>query len=295
MLFQSSNVYAQDDDYFEVYLDFRHRGIINSVVISYYDGERFFLPIVELFNLFQIEANVDGLIISGRYSIEQTPYSIDLSRPSISFDGQTYDLTSDQFYITELDYHFPPEILSEIFDLDFSVDINNLSLRLETNKEIPLIAKTLREQKRRIADDNRIQTTYYPLEYGREFKFFDGGFMDYSLSSNIQSDITTFNYSSSVGLQLAGGDLQGNVFGNLSSDVSALETNNLRWRTIVRDTPWISNITLGQSTMDGVFMNRYTGIRFTNEPVEPRRLFDEFEIQGTTFPQSEIELYLGLK
>lgn len=292
-LIQSTNSFAQDDDYFEVYLDFRHRGIINSVVISYYDGDQFFLPLVELFNLFQIEANVDGLRVSGNYSIEQTPYSIDLSRPSISFGNENYELTSDQFYISELDYHFPPEIFSEIFGLNFSVDINNLSIRLETNKEIPIIAKTLRDQKRRLADSNRLETNFYPLEYGRDFKVFDGGFLDYSLSSNIQPDVTSFNYSSSIGLQLLGGDLQGNAFGNVASGVSALETNNLRWRTIIRETPWISTIAVGQSTMDGVFMNRYTGIRITNEPVEPRRFFDEFEIQGTTMPQSEIELYLN--
>lgn len=293
MQLQSTHVNAQDEDFFEVYLDFKHRGVINNVVISYYDGEQFFLPLVELFNLFQIEANVNGLVISGRYSIEQTPYSIDLSRPSISFNGKTYELTSDQYYITELDYHFPPKLFSEIFGLNFSVDINNLSLRLETNEEIPIIAKTLRDQKRRLANNNRVQTDFYPLEYDREYKIFDGGFMDYSMSSTIQPDITTFSYNSAVGLQLAGGDLQGSFFGNISSDVSALETNNLRWRTIIRNKPWISNITIGQSNMDGVLMNRYTGIRLTNDPVEPRRLFDEFEIQGTTFPQSEIELYLN--
>ncbi|HKK26274.1 MAG TPA: SPOR domain-containing protein, partial [Gracilimonas sp.] len=55
----------------------------------------------------------------------------------------------------------------------------------------------------------------------------------------------------------------------------------------------LTKLTIGQTTTDGFARNAYTGIRLSNEPIEPRRLFDEFEVQGTTIPQSEVELYLN--
>ncbi len=116
--------------------------------------------------------------------------------------------------------------------------------------------------------------------------------MDYSLAANLNNQLNTFSYSSSLGLQLLGGDLQGGLFGNVNNETTIFETNNLRWRTLLRDNNWLKSITIGQTNTDGVFMNSYTGIRLSNEPIEPRRLFDEFELQGNTIPQSEIELYL---
>lgn len=292
LLIFSSSVYAQSEDDFEVYLQFSHRGVINSYVIAYYDGEEFNLPVKELFELLHIEANVNDIVISGKFALEQTPYSIDLRRQTIVFGDQSYSITTDDYILTDLDTYLPPRYFSEIFGLDFSVDFNNLTLRLETEVEIPIIQQFLRRAKLKLANTNRRDVSYYPIGYGLERKIVDGGFLDYSVGTNLSSELSSFNYSSSLGLQLLGGDLQGSLFGNFSSESSVFESNNLRWKTLIRNNSWLSSITVGQSNTDGVFMNSYTGIRISNEPIEPRRLFDEFELQGTTIPQSEIELYL---
>ena len=85
-----AEVHAQgnDDDDFEVYLSFRHRGVINAVVISYYKNDEFFLPINDLFSVFQIESNTIGLVTSGNFGVEQTPYTIDFSKQIITFNMQ---------------------------------------------------------------------------------------------------------------------------------------------------------------------------------------------------------------
>lgn len=291
--FISQLSYAQDEDEFEVYLQFSHRGVINSFVITYYNGEKFFLPVNEIFSLLQIEAESSGLVISGKYALEQTPYTIDLTRQVILFGDESYPITNDEYIVGDLDIYLPPRIFNEIFGLEFSVDFNNLTLRLVTQKEIPVIAKSLRDQKRRVAAQNRGVQNFYPLEFGRSQKFLDGGFVDYALSANVTPNNNTLSYNTSLGLQLAGGDLQGSIFGNISKETSALESNNLRWRTLIRNNNWLSSVTAGQTVTDGVLMDRYTGIRLSNEPIEPRKLFDEFEVQGITFPQSEVELYLN--
>ncbi len=294
-LIQNKTVLAQNnnDDAFEVYLDFNHRGIINAVVITYYEDDVFFIPAQEIFNLFQIENSLDGLVLNGRFGSDQAPYTINLASNFISFDGQSYPITTDDYILTEFDFYLPPRIYSEIFGMDFSVDFSNLTLKLETEKELPIIEAAIRRQRRRIVDRNTGERTYYPLLQGRNITLLDGGFLDYSLSSNFSNNTNSFNYNSNLGLQLVGGDVQGSVFGVVSEGNQVMSTDNLRWRYQIRETPLISEVTVGQTTLDGVLTNKYTGLRITNDPIEPRRFFDEFEVQGNTFPESEVELYLN--
>lgn len=286
---------AQDerDEAIEVYLDFRHRGVINSVVISYYKNDQFYLPVSELFSLFNIDHTVNGLTIGGKFGLEQTSYRINFEANLISYGNDIIDLSKDDYILKELDSYLRADLFFDAFGLDFTIDFNNLILRLETDKELPAVEKFIRQQRRQIADGNRYQTTNFELKYGRQRPFLDGGFLDYNLTTYVNPGQTIYNWNTNVGLQFYGGDLQGNLFGSYSDNFNTFSTNNLRWQYRYRDQSWLTRLTIGQTTTSGVTSNNYTGIRLSNEPVEPRRLFDEFEIQGSTIPQSEVELFLN--
>ncbi|MGN8226830.1 hypothetical protein [Gracilimonas sp. BCB1] len=289
----NSNAQGNNNDEIEVYLEFRHRGIIGSVVISYYKNDQFYLPISEVFSLFDIDHTVNGLSLNGKFGIEQTPYHIDLRANQIKFGDKSIQLTADDYLIKEIDSYLRADIFYRAFGLDFTIDFNNLTLNLETDKELPAIEKAIRAQRRRLADDNRYQEVRYDLRYGRERPFIDGGFVDYNLSANLGSGSNVYNANTNLGIQLYGGDLQGSIFGSYSSNFSNISTDNLRWRYMYRDQPWLTKLTIGQTNTDGVARNGYTGIRISNEPIEPRRLFDEYVVQGSTIPQSEVELYMN--
>ncbi|WP_428234803.1 SPOR domain-containing protein [Gracilimonas sp.] len=289
----NSHAQGNNNDEIEVYLEFRHRGIIGSVVISYYKNDQFYLPVSELFSLFDIDHTVNGLSVNGKFGIKQTPYHIDLRANQIKFGDKIIQLTVDDYLIKEIDSYLRADIFYEAFGLDFTIDFNNLTLNLETEKELPAIERAIRAQRRRLADDNRYQEVRYDLRYGRERPFLDGGFVDYNLSANMGSGVNVYNANTNLGVQLYGGDLQGSIFGSYSSNFSNISTDNLRWRYMYRDQQWLSKITIGQTNSDGVARNSYTGIRLTNEPIEPRRLFDEYVVQGSTIPQSEVELYMN--
>ncbi len=281
------------DEDIEVYLSFRHRGVINATVISYYKDDVFYLPINEIFQLFQIQINVKDLEVSGEYSSRQLPYKVDFANQTIKLGNNEYELNGDDYLLSELDFYLRPKVYSEVFGLDFSVDFNNLSLNLETIQELPIVEKQLRNQRRVITNTNLYQTDYYDLKAKKDFDIINGGFLDYSISSFTNSSGSSANYNTAIGLQLMGGDLQGSVFGNYTNKFSTLNTDNLRWKYIVRNNPYISTISVGQSPLNGVLTNSYTGVRLTNDPIEPRRLFDEFIVQGSTFSQAEVELYLN--
>lgn len=280
-------------DEIEVYLDFRHRGVINSVIISYYKNDEFYLPVSELFSLFNIDHTVNGLVIDGRFGIEQIPYRINFQSGVIEFGDEIIEIAAEDYILREIDSYLRADIFYEAFGLDFTIDFNNLSLNLETQRELPAIQQAIRRQRRQVADQNRLQQERYPLKYDRERPFLDGGFVDYNLSANLNNNQNVYNFNTNLGLQVYGGDLQGSIFGSYSENFSNFATDNLRWRYMYRDQPWLTKLTIGQTTTDGFARNAYTGIRLSNEPIEPRRLFDEFEVQGTTIPQSEVELYLN--
>ncbi|MEX0595994.1 MAG: hypothetical protein WD512_05780, partial [Candidatus Paceibacterota bacterium] len=281
------------DDEFEVYLDFRHRGAINSVVTTYFKNDRFYLPINELFSLLQIQQNTSDLVVNGDFGIEQIPYSIDLKQQEIRFNQVKTVLDADDFLIKDLDNFLLVNIFEEAFGLDFSIDFNNLSLRLQTTREIPAVENALRRQRRQLANLNSLNQENYEVRYKKQSPFLDGGFLDYNFSTNIIPERQIYNLNTNIGLQLVGGDVQGALFGSYSENYTNFATDNLRWRYMIRDKSWISKITIGQTTTDGFSVNRYTGIRLTNEPIEARQLFDEFEITGSTIPESEVELYMN--
>lgn len=291
----SETVVAQNDteEDIEVYLSFRHRGVINTVIVSYYKDDTFFLPINELFELFQIDATVSGLITTGKFAQEQTLYSINLESKVISFGDTRRTLTDNDFIINDFDNYLTSETFEEVFGLRFIVDINNLAVDLETTKELPSVESAIRNSRRRLANQNRNENLYHPLKTGRERTLLNGGFVDYSLSSFVGNEENNYSVNTSLGLQLAGGELKGDINGFYSEEFSDFRSDNLSWRYVIGNTPIITDVTLGQSTLDGVLQTPYSGIRITNEPIEPRRFFSEFEVKGFAFPQSEVELYLN--
>ncbi len=267
--------------------------MINQVIISYYKDDTFFLPVSELFTLFGIDHNVKGLVIEGKFGLEQAPYRIDFMRNLIVYDGKEYPITVEDYILKELDNYLDCDLFFEVFGLDFTIDFNNLALNLETLKELPTIESAIRNRKRRIVEDNRFSDVRYDLRFDRQKPLLDGGFIDYNLSSLFTPGQQVYTFNTDLGIQLAGGDLQGTTFGNYTDNNTSFFTDNLRWRYLIRDKSWISHVSIGQRVTDGLSRNNYTGIRISNEPIEPRRLFDEFEIQGNTLPESEVELYLN--
>ncbi len=300
LLAYTKPVSAQEEpeDEIEVYLSFSYRSAVNSVVIAYYKNDKFYLPYRELFQLLEIDQNTDltnnKIILKGRFLEEQTPYSINLSDNQATFGDQSFQLTQEEYMIKELDYYLESSLYDKIFDLKFSVDFNNLAIQLDTPNNIPVVERIMRRNQRQlIARNQTLVDKNYELKYDRNRKVFGAGFLDYNLSTINTVDSDLFIYNASIGGELLGGDVQGALNGAISSDINNFTTDNLRWRYAIPGSEILTSIQAGQVASDGYLGAPYTGVRLTNQPIEPRRLYDEFIIQGNTIPRSEIELYLN--
>ncbi len=266
------------------------------MVIAYLRDDRVYLPVVELFDLMMIDHQVNAgiSVIFGRFGLSQTPYELSFKNNSLSFGDDDFAFTADQALLTELDYYLQSDLYNQFFGLDFTVDLNNLTLTLIPDETLPIVDKLNREFKRqRMMNNNVANVLDYPVYFDRDPKLFDGGFIDYNLNFIQNNDQSIFNYNTSIGMEVFGGDLQGSIVGVFNPDNNLFTTQNLRWRQVFRENLLLTSMIVGQTASTGLLRTPFSGVQLSNQPIEPRRLYDEYQISGTTEPQSEVEVYLN--
>ena len=289
-----SSLVAQASDQQEVFLSFNYRNLFEEVIIAYYEDGKYYLPVSKIFNLLKISNRVyyDELSLEGFYLKPDNQYRFDFQSYTISLDSkQTFQYNASQMLVKELDYYVELEVLAEVFDLNFTVDLNNLLLHLQTPHVLPVVEEQQRAERRARQEKLNIERDFYPLVFDRDRELLGGGFLDYSLSSNINQTNNSYNYNFDLGTEVLGGDLQGSAFGSYSDNFSNFRTNNLRWRYVLRDNKYLTQAFVGQTNSDGLIGRNFTGVRLTNEPIEPRFLYDSYEIEGRAPIGSEVELY----
>ena len=279
----------------EVLLTFRYRGVGNVYVTGLYEGNTMFLPVIELFSHLQIfyESSPGDFTLSGVYLNPNRPFRIFFNHQRVTLAGETFTFTSEDFRIGELDYYMSPRVFEEVFGLEFTVNMNNLVLSLETELRMPVEDRAERERSRQLVEAREITRIMLPLEYPRQRKILGGGFADYSITGNYNPFGSYLNYSFTAGGEVLGGDVQGNFAGSFSNIENKTLISGLRWRYVVRETPYFSTLTAGQLITTGLQNRNIRGLSVSNDPIEPRRIYETYVFDGNTEPDSEIELYLN--
>jgi hypothetical protein len=294
VLLQGSS-YAQQE---EVLLTFRHQAIGNIYVNSLYDSktDKTFLPVIELFSLFEInyKGNAAARSVSGNFITPDNPYSINLSTLRIQIGKNSFPITPDDFRLGETDFYLAPEIFEKVFGLNFTVNVAQLMLTLETKLKLPIEERLAREHARTNMENKGLYREDFPLGYDRKRAVFSGGMLDYSITGNYAKESQGLGYTFTGGMELLGGDVQGTVYGsNTSSGSTSLSTSGLRWRYALRDNKMLSSITAGQINTTGLQQLSIKGISISNDPIEPRRMYETYVVDGHTEPESEVEIYVN--
>lgn len=280
----------------EVFLTFNYQNLFNKVVVALYEDGQFYLPVSNILSTLKVphEVSVSPPVISGSYLDTENSFQLNFQsfKAQLKSKGE-FSYNASKMLIRETDFYVTPEVFKEVFGLSFSVDFNNLLLELETKHELPVVSQFQRAQDRKKQERFSLKQDYYPLKYDRNRKYFSGGFLDYSLSANVNPEVNFYTYNLTLGTEVLGGDLQGSAFGSYSQNTTNFLTDNLRWRYAWRDNDAISQIYIGQTSTDGLFNRSFVGVRATNEPIEPRYIYDEIEIEGEAIPGSEVELYFN--
>ncbi|MCF7807999.1 MAG: hypothetical protein K9N38_05710 [Candidatus Marinimicrobia bacterium] len=278
-----------------MYLSLRYNGIIDEIIVAYYDGETFFLPLTELFDIFAINYELDpsSFSIEGNYLKEDNRYHIDFSRFYAELGDQVWTLNAHDFRVKEIDYYISPKLFREIFGLGVDVDISRLTIRLEAPQDLPIIARYTRRHKEELRQRYNpvVSDENYDLLLGRQPSRADGAFIDYSAYTAISENNRYVNMNIGLGGELAFGDVQGSILSTVNRTTGRLSASNFRWRYVDESRPWFSSATVGQQSTIGLLNQTYLGVQATNEPLVPKRTYDSYVLDGLTEPEAEIELY----
>lgn len=290
--FHDDSVAIEED---EVYLSFRYQGVVDGIIVALYDGEKFYLPLTELFDLFAInyELNPARFSISGYYIKEDDTYSLDFSRRKSRFRDDIRELDASDFRVKEIDFYVTPKLLKEAFDLDFRVDLSRLTLEMQTRKILPIVARYNSRYKEELRQKYSQQGSdeYYDLLSARNGRALDGAILDYNWTNRVSEFTRSSDLNLRFGGELLYGDLQGTILTNVNHSGSSVRASDVKWRYVNESKPWFSSATVGQQSTIGLLNRTFNGINVSNDPLVSRRSYDSYALDGATEPEAEIELY----
>ena len=282
----------QSPDYDEVVFGFTLKNLGSYNVTVAIKKDEVYLPIMELFNIFEVYYTIEGQnVLKGTYLSSEFPMTIDPVKRLIVVGDNRYRLTKQDIFKGDMDIYLSRDKWEEIFGVRSTVNMNRLQIMAETNKNLYVFVRMKAARERENMQSTSLVPEKYPLLLDRRRSLLGGGVLDYSLTSSLNRFTPLSNtYTLTGGGEVLGGDFQGSLIGVTGETPSF---TNVRWRYVVRDNDYFSSLTAGQVLTGSNFIPSVTGISLSNEPVEPRVLFDNYVVDGYTDPESQVELYLN--
>jgi hypothetical protein len=300
----SNYSYAQKEPDGEVFLNFNYPAVGNVYINGAFFEDVAFLPVGEILSLLYIpyEKTPSGKGLQGAYPSKNDSWSIDPITQHLILKGKSFPLPADDYYIGELDLYLHPDYFQKLFGITFTINTYALNFSLSSEYTLPIVERKKREMIRTQLQNRlgNMDILASPLLYPREKKMLSLGVFDYNLTYNKTSLSSSVGAQFNLGMELLAGDLQGTYIGNFQSGNVYSNFAGLRWRyvfpegMIPKQNAGISSLSIGQVNTSGLTNSaNLLGISVTNNPVIPRLELDTFVVDGTTTPDSEVELLIG--
>jgi hypothetical protein len=299
----STPVFAQQEPDGEVMLNFNYPAVGNVYLNGVFFGDVAFLPLGEVLSMLYIpnERTSSGKGLKGAYPTKNDDWSIDPVTNQLIIKGKSETLEADKFYLGELDLFLHPDYFKKIFGISFTINTYALSVSMKSDFTLPIEERQKREGIRKQLQQRSSQgSAESPMLYDRQRKALSLGVLDYNVNYTASDGVNGLGMSLNAGMEFLGGDLQGSYNGNFANGNLLNSLSGLRWRYVLPGgmTPernvGLASITAGQvSTTSFSNAANLVGVSLTNNPVVPRLDLDVFVIDGTTVPDSEVELLIG--
>lgn len=297
-----AELHAQEVD--EITLTFAYPSIGQVYVNAAFRGDQPLIGLTEILHLLFIpyERMPNGLGLRGSYPSQLNTWEIDPVAMQVIIKGQKDILEMREIYLGETDLFMVPELFEQIFGFRLIVNPYGLVLSLESTRPLPVDEREKRQLLRQKLKEQSPEdlSKAYPMMYPRERAALAAGMLDYNFGVNaVNGGAVQYNYAFNMGMEVLGGDLQA-AFSGLSSILAQQQRlSGARWRYVFKDgmretgNPAVSELQIGQLTMQGPLGGRVRGISLSNTPIIPRRVLDIYVVEGNTEPDSEVELLIA--
>lgn len=303
ILLAPQSAFAQKEPDGEVLLNFNYPAVGNVYLNGVFFGDVAYLPLGEVLSLLYIpsQKTPSGKGLQGAFPTKNDDWLIDPITNELTINGKSGKLDADKYYIGELDLFLHPDYFNEVFGITFTINTYALSVSMKSTNPLPIEERQKRESiRKQLQNRMNKDETSVPLLYSRDRKTLGLGVFDYNLNYTKTNLGNNLGMSFNAGMELLGGDLQGTYQGNYNQGNLLSNFSGLRWRYVLpgglqpERNVGLASISVGQvSTTSFTNGANLLGISITNNPVIPRLELDSFVIDGTTTPDSEVELLIG--
>jgi len=248
--------------------------------------------------LIYYQVDISKLSVNGYFLDPGRNYSLDLRNNSAQSESIRFDLSASNYLVKELDFYLEPWVFDELFGLEFSVNSSDLVLQLKTSDILPVVSKQQRDRARQkigkaTTDENKDIKSFKKMDR----HLLSGGYLDYSSFSTRANG----NLDNSLNLSAGGEAMFGETNASLllvgSSDNFQATVSDFRWRYVILDSPWITEVSTGEHYSAGLSKNKYKGVKISNESINPLQSFDLFVVEGfakdnsVIISDAEVELF----
>jgi hypothetical protein len=265
-----------------------------DVVIT--ESNKVYINICELFKNLGIKCNAenDGNILNGFVENEDKTYIIDFNSNKITIGEKT--INADNGFMKESGaIYIESTVITEAFGLNIIFNFRSLSIKLESNFELPTVKQMRLEQMRQNVSKLQMRDIVADTVVKRDYHFLRFGMMDWSLASYQSKDeITNNRVILGVGAELLYGQANVSVY---YDDKYKFDKRQLyyNWRWVDNDKKAIRQAQLGKIYNQSIsFLEApVVGASVSNTPTTIRKASGSFAINEYTEPNWTVELYIN--
>ncbi len=285
--------------------------VLSAGIFAIQKNGQYYLPVAALSDLVDFYYDIDSAknTVNGWALFEKDSYLIDLPNKTLRFRGENFDLPSSAVIGPEVvdgDVYVLSDVLSQIWPIDFDVNLSRLILDVVPDKPLPFQTAKSRERARDRAEEQRANQ-----ENEKDFTFIPYPYQAYT---NPTIDVTTSaGFDPNRDSFIAGLNVNGvNDLAYASADYSASffqeggefrQPENIRFR-LRRQNIYDGALPFGleDTQLGDVRLNNRElisnniggrGFTFSTEDNDKSGEFDLITIDGTGTPGWEVEVYLN--
>ncbi len=289
---------AQDkDEYYEISVNLEIQRIGGTEVEAVIKGKELYLAITDLFDFLKIKntPTPDLESVSGFFISPDNEYLIDRLNNKVHYADRIIDLRQGDIIRTESNLYLKSSYFGEIFGLDCIFNFRSLSVRVETNLDLPLITE-MRQQELR-ENLSRLKTGGVEADtvIGRTYPLFKFGMADWSAIITEQlSGPVDARLNLTLGSMIAGGEATASINYDSRQPFTEKQQHYL-WRYVNNDNSFLRQVKAGKipTYSHSTIFTPVVGVQLTNTPTTFRRSFGTFTLSDRTEPGWIVELYVN--
>lgn len=259
-------------------------------------NEKVYIPIKDFFDLLKIKnvPSSDYRSVSGFFTNMKNEYKIDGELNQINYKEEIFGLENESLILDRNTLFLEAAHFGQVFGLNCRFNFRSLSIRLETELELPII-KELRRKKLRHNLQNLLNEKSADTIVENEFSYLRTGVADWAVTATQQTN-SPGNVRASLSL--------GGIALGAETDVKLYYDNrerfNLgrqfyRWKYVNERSDYLSQISIGNvnSRSTSSIFAPVRGLSLTNSPATQRQSFGTYQINDITEPGTVVELYVN--